>query len=95
LEEINEKKSKKLKKMIENKEILGQRVANKILLKSRGIYRKRKQYQGNAKLVLREKFFKKTKIRNRYVKEFKEKPLVYKGQVTGIRDDLIRGTKLY
>lgn len=62
--------------------------------KSKGITRKRKPNQGNAKLHLREKFEKKQKIRKNYVKEFTQKPDYYGGEETGIRRDLVRGTKL-
>jgi U3 small nucleolar RNA-associated protein 3 len=80
---------------IKEKERLGQRVANDNLIKSRGLYRKRPKYQGNAKLHNREKFFKKEKVRKNYVKEYTGKPLKYGGELTGIRDDLLRGTKLH
>jgi U3 small nucleolar RNA-associated protein 3 len=95
LKEKNKKKDDKLKAEIAEKERLGQRVANENIIKSRGLYRKRKKYQGNAKLHLREKFFKKMNKRKNYVKEYSGKPLNYGGEATGIRDDLIRGTKLH
>ena len=69
-------------------------MANDNLLKARGLYRKRKRYQGNAKLHNREKFEKKQKIRKNMVKEYEGKPEVYGGEVTGIRRDLIRSTKI-
>ena len=89
------KKEKKLKEEIQEKDKLGQKVANENIIKSRGLYRKRKKYQGNAKLHLREKFTKKMNKRKNYVKEYTGKPLNYAGEATGIREDLIRGTKLY
>jgi hypothetical protein len=95
LKEKNKKKDDKLKAEIAEKERLGQRVANENIIKSRGLYRKRKKYQGNAKLHLREKFFKKMNKRKNYVKEYSGKPLNYGGEATGIRDDLVRGTKLH
>jgi len=73
---------------------MGIRLANKNLLKSRGIYRKRKQYQGNAKVHNREKYLKKQKLRKNMVKEYDGKPDVYIGETTGIRRDLIRSTKI-
>jgi len=78
---------------IDYKNKMGQRLANDKVLKSKGLFRKRKQYQGNAKLHLREKFHKKEKIRKNFVKEYEGKPEVYGGEVTGIRRDLIRSTK--
>jgi U3 small nucleolar RNA-associated protein 3 len=83
-----------LKAQIENKNRKGIRVVNENILKARGIYRRRKNYQGNAKLVNREKFAKKEKIRKNYVKEYTDKPDVYGGEATGIRRDLIRSTKI-
>ena len=77
------------------KNILGIRKANKEVLKARGIYRKRKQYQGNAKLMNREKYYKKEKLRSKYVKNYEGRPDVYAGEATGIRRDLIRSTKLH
>lgn len=99
--QLKEKKSKKLEKEnqkimkeVENKNYLGQRLANENILKARGLYRKRKRYQGNAKLHLREKFYKKEKLRKNFVKEYTGKPEVYGGEATGIRRDLIRSTKI-
>lgn len=68
--------------------------ANKELAKGKGMYRKRKQKQGNARLMNKLKFQKKDKIRKRYVQEFTEAPLVYTGQATGIRRDLSRSVKI-
>jgi len=68
--------------------------ANKALAAGKGMYRKRKRKQGNAKLMNKMKYQKKEKIRKNYVKEFTEKPLVYTGEATGIRRDLVRSTKL-
>lgn len=79
-------KEQKNKQMIEN--------ANKALAKGRGIYRKRKAKQGNARLMNKLKYQKKEKIRKNYVKEFTEAPLVYTGEATGIRRDLSRSIKL-
>jgi hypothetical protein len=79
---------------IDNKNKKGIRLVNENILKARGIYRKSKNYQGNAKLVNREKFAKKQKIRKNYVKEYEGKPEVYGGEATGIRRDLIRSTKI-
>jgi len=100
LKEIKEKKNRimeKNKNKIEEEHLdkieKGERLANKNMLKSRGIYRKRKQYQGNAKVHNREKFMKKEKIRKNMVKEYSSKPDVYIGETTGIRRDLIRSTK--
>jgi U3 small nucleolar RNA-associated protein 3 len=97
LVDAKEKKQIKAKedliKEIDHKNQTGQRMANEGVLKSRGLYRKRKQYQGNAKLHNREKFFKKEKIRKNFVKEYQGKPEVYGGESTGIRRDLIRSTK--
>ena len=96
---INEKTNKKIKdkenliKEIDNKNQMGQRLANEGVLKSRGLFRKRKKYQGNAKLHLREKYHKKEKLRKNFIKEYAGKPEVYGGEVTGIRRDLIRSTK--
>jgi len=64
------------------------------VLKSKGITRKRKPNQGNAKLHLREKYTKKINVRKNLVKEFTSKPDYYGGEETGIRRDLVRGTKL-
>lgn len=83
-----------LKKEIEYKNQMGQRLANDKVLKSKGLYRKRKQYQGNAKLHLREKFHKKEMQRKNYIKAYEGKPEVYGGEITGIRRDLVRSTKL-
>jgi len=82
-----------LRKSVDNKILLGQRLANEGILKSKGLFRKRKKYQGNAKLHLREKFHKKEKLRKNFIKEYEGKPEVYGGEVTGIRRDLIRSTK--
>ena len=83
------------KKEIDMKNNFAIRKANKEVLTARGIYRKRKRYQGNAKLMNREKFYKKEKIRRRNVKEYVGKPDVYTGEATGIRRDLIRSTKIH
>ena len=89
------KKEENEKKEIEMKNDFAIRKANKEVLKARGIYRKRKKYQGNAKLMNREKFYKKEKERRRYVKDYVGKPDVYMGEATGIRRDLIRSTKIH
>ena len=83
------------KKEIDMKNNFAIRKANKEVLTARGIYRKRKRYQGNAKLMNREKFYKKEKIRRRNVKEYVGKPDVYTGEATGIRRDLVRSTKIH
>jgi hypothetical protein len=70
------------------------RKVNKAMLSAKGLYRKRKNYQGNAKLVNREKFAKKQKLRKNMVKEYIQKPDVYGGEATGIRRDLVRSTKI-
>lgn len=76
---------KKNKDMIEK--------ANKALSKGKGMFRKRKPKQGNARLMNKGKFQKKDKIRKNYVKEYTEAPLVYTGEATGIRRDLSRSVK--
>lgn len=68
--------------------------ANKELAKGRGMYRKRKRKQGNARLMNKIKFQSKEKKRRNYVKEYTEKPLAYTGEATGIRRDLVRSVKL-
>ena len=70
------------------------RKANKEVLKARGIYRKRKQYQGNAKIMNRLKYYKKQKLRSKMVKEYEGKPDVYSGEATGIRRDYIRSRQI-
>ncbi len=67
--------------------------ANKELAKGRGMYRKRKRKQGNARLMNKLKFQAKDKKRRNYVKEFTEKPIAYTGEATGIRRDLVRSIK--
>ena len=89
------KKKENEKKEIEMKNDFAVRKANKEVLKARGIYRKRKKYQGNAKLMNREKFYKKEKERRKMVKEYEGKPDVYMGEATGIRRDLVRSTKIH
>ena len=89
------KKEENEKKEIDMKNDFAIRKANKEVLKARGIYRKRKKYQGNAKLMNREKFYKKEKERRKYVKDYVGKPDVYMGEATGIRRDLIRSTKIH
>jgi len=73
---------------------MGTRLANANVLKSKGIVRKRKPNQGNAKLHLREKYDAKMNKRKNYVKDFVGKPDYYGGEETGIRRDIIKGTKL-
>lgn len=80
-------------KTMESKNKLAADKANKELARGRGMYRKRKAKQGNAKLMNKIKFEKKDKVRKRYVKEFTEAPLVYTGESTGIRRDLSRSIK--
>ena len=92
---MQKKEKEKEKKEIENKNDLAVRKANKEVLKARGIYRKRKRYQGNAKLMNRKKFYKKEKLRKNMVKEYVGKPDVYTGEATGIRRDLVRSTKIH
>ena len=92
---LDKKKEENEKKEIDKKNDLAIRKANKEVLKARGIYRKRKKYQGNAKLMHREKFYKKEKKRRKLVKEYEGKPDVYMGEATGIRRDLIRSTKIH
>ena len=94
-EKLDKEKEEKEKKEIEKKNDFAIRKANKEVLKARGIYRKRKKYQGNAKLMNREKFYKKEKERRKLVKEYEGKPDVYMGEATGIRRDLIRSTKIH
>ena len=89
------KKEENEKKEIDMKNDFAIRKANKEVLKARGIYRKRKKYQGNAKLMNREKFYKKEKERRKLVKEYEGKPDVYMGEATGIRRDLVRSTKIH
>ena len=62
------------------------------MIKARGIYRKRKQYAGNAKVANREKYYKKQKEYKKMVKQYEGKPDVYGGEATGIRRDLVRST---
>jgi len=93
-EKLSEKAELQNKKEFEEKLDMGVRLANKNMLKARGIYRKRKQYQGNAKVHNREKYLKKQKLRKNMVKEYEGKPDVYIGETTGIRRDLIRSTKI-
>ena len=94
--ELLDKKNKENeKKEIDMKNDFAIRKANKEVLKARGIYRKRKRYQGNAKLMNREKFYKKEKERRKMVKEYVGKPDVYTGEATGIRRDLVRSTKIH
>ena len=92
---LDKEKENQEKKEIEKKNDFAIRKANKEVLKARGIYRKRKKYQGNAKLMNREKFYKKEKERRKLVKEYEGKPDVYMGEATGIRRDLIRSTKIH
>ena len=92
---LDKEKENQVKKEIEKKNDFAIRKANKEVLKARGIYRKRKKYQGNAKLMNREKFYKKEKERRKLVKEYEGKPDVYMGEATGIRRDLIRSTKIH
>jgi len=94
-EMLDIKKEENEKKEIDMKNSFAIRKANKEVLKARGIYRKRKKYQGNAKLMNREKFYKKEKERRKMVKEYQGKPDVYMGEATGIRRDLIRSTKIH
>lgn len=86
------KEKKKIAQEVEAKNQFGIRKANKEVLKARGIYRKRKEYLGNAKLVNREKYYKKEKQRKSLVKQYEGKPDVYGGEATGIRRDLVRST---
>ena len=92
---LDKEKENQEEKEIEKKNDFAIRKANKEVLKARGIYRKRKKYQGNAKLMNREKFYKKEKERRKLVKEYEGKPDVYMGEATGIRRDLIRSTKIH
>ena len=89
------KKKENEKKDIEMKNDFAIRKSNKEVLKARVIYRKRKRYQGNAKLMNREKFYKKEKERKKMIKEYVGKPDVYTGEATGIRRDLVRSTKIH
>ena len=89
------KKEENEKKEIDMKNDFAIRKANKEVLKARGIYRKRKKYQGNAKLMNREKFYKKEKERRKIIKEYEGTPEVYMGEATGIRRDLVRSTKIH
>ena len=82
-----------LQKEIKRKNDLMIRKANREVLLARGLVRKRKSYAGNAKLVNREKYYKKERQRKSQVKEFIGAPDVYGGEVTGMRRDLIRSTK--
>ncbi len=92
---LDKKRNENEKKEIEMKNDFAIRKANKEVLKARGIYRKRKRYQGNAKLMNREKFYKKEKERKKMVKEYMGKPDVYTGEATGIRRDLVRSIKIH
>ena len=89
------KKEENEKKEIDMKNDFAIRKANKEVLKARGIYRKRKKYQGNAKLMNREKFYKKEKERRKMIKEYEGKPEVYMGEATGIRRDLVCSAKIH
>ena len=92
---LDKQKNEKEKKDIEMKNNFAIRKANKQVLEAKGITRKRKRYQGNAKLMNREKFYKKEKERKKLVKDYVGKPDVYTGEATGIRRDLIRSTKIH
>ena len=94
-EVLDKQKKENEKKDIEMKNNLAIRKANKQVLEAKGITRKRKRYQGNAKLMNREKFYKKEKQRQKMVKDYIGKPDVYTGEATGIRRDLIRSTKIH
>ena len=94
-EKLDLKKKEEEKKEISNKNEFAIRKANKEVLKARGIVRKRRKYQGNAKLMNREKYYKKEKLRKKLVKEYEGKPDVYMGEATGIRRDLIRSVKIH
>ena len=94
-EMLDKKKEEDEKKEIDMKNSFAIRKANKEVLKARGIYRKRKKYQGNAKLMNREKFYKKEKLRKKFVKEYEGKPDVYMGEATGIRRDLVRSVQIH
>ena len=94
-QKLDLKKKEDEKKEISDKNEFAIRKANKEVLKARGLVRKRKKYQGNAKLMNREKFYKKEKLRKKLVKEYEGKPDVYMGEATGIRKDLIRSTKIH
>lgn len=91
--EKERKKKQNLVEEIDYKNEMGQRLANEQILKARGIYRKRKKWQGNTKLHLREKYTKKQKERKNMVRLYEGKPEVYGGEITGIRRDLVRSTK--
>lgn len=80
-------------KTMEEKNAFAIKKANKDLARGRGMFRKRKAKQGNAKLMNKMKFEKKQKVRDRYVKEFKGAPLVNEMHGTGVRADLSRSTK--
>lgn len=90
---LNEERFKKGKLISDSKNKTMIENANKALAKGKGMFRKRKQKQGNAKLMNKQKYSKKEKLRKNYVKEYTEKPLVYTGEATGIRRDLSRSIK--
>lgn len=90
---LNEERFKKGKVISDSKNKTMIENANKALAKGKGMFRKRKQKQGNAKLMNKQKYSKKEKVRKNYVKEYTEKPLVYTGEATGIRRDLSRSIK--
>lgn len=87
-------RKEKIWKTIEFKNNEAIKKANKLVETAKGITRKRKRKQGNAKLMNKIKYQKKEKIRKNMVKKYEGKPLVYTGEATGIRRDLSRSVKL-
>ena len=83
---LDKQKNEKEKKDIEMKNNFAIRKANKQVLEAKGITRKRKRYQGNAKLMNREKFYKKEKERKKLVKDYVGKPDVYTAKLLELEE---------
>ena len=72
-----------------------QRNINYVIMKSKGLTRKRKKIDRNSRVKHREKFRKALIKRRGMVQEFKEGPQKkYGGEATGLRAGLIKSTGL-
>lgn len=68
---------------------------NRTIMKGKGLYRKRKKMYRNPRIKHKVKYEKALKKRNRMVQEYKEGPQQkYGGELTGIRSNIIKSTKL-
>jgi len=85
----------RIEEQVENQNTSIQKNMHRTIMKGKGLYRKRNKKNRNPRIKHKEKYEKAVKKRNRMVQEHKKGPQKkYGGELTGIRSNLIKSTKL-